>query len=190
MPVPNEPTEETQAVEPVAPTEPTPEVAPAEPEAEAEAEPTEERTYSAEEYRRVTREAQALRRRLREAESATAILTPELDGLRQERELLLSEARGYRLRDAIAAVQREHEALRGVEPSLAARLIEGITWNEQGKPTGVKAALEALLSTYPQLAPTPRLPMQSAAGAGSVRNEPGADSILSEKQKSGVYGRL
>ena len=186
MPVPNEPTEETQAVEPVEPTEPTPEVAPAEPEAET----TEERTYTAEEYRRVTREAQALRRRLREAETAAATLTPELDGLRQERELLLSEARGYRLRDAIAAAQREHEALRGVDAVLAARLIEGVAWNEQGKPTGVKAALEALLTTYPQLAPTPRMPTQSAAGAGSVASVPGTDSLLSEKQKSGVYGRL
>jgi hypothetical protein len=156
---------------------------------------TTERTYTAAEYKAVQNEARNLRQRLRDLETqhntvaqTAEVLRSDLEAFRSERETLLSETRTYRLRDAISAAANGDDALRGLDPALAARLIEGVEWGDDGKPKGIGAKLKTLVSEYPQLvaASGPRLPVQRSATTA-----PGAtvttDQVIEQKRRSGRY---
>ena len=156
---------------------------------------TTDRTYTQAEYKVVQNEARNLRQRLRDLETqhgtvaqTAEVLRSDLEAIRTERETLLSETRTYRLRDAISAAANGDEALRGIDPGLAVRLIEGVEWGEDGKPKGIAAKLKALVSEYPQLVAQagPRLPVQRSAATA-----PGAtvttEQVIKQKRESGRY---
>ena len=156
---------------------------------------TNERTYTAAEYKSVQNEARNLRQRLRDLETqhgtatqATEALRGDLDAVRSERETLLSETRTYRLRDAISDAAKADEALRDIDPALASRLIEGVEWGDDGKPKGIAAKLKALVGEYPQLVAQagPRMPVQrsaTTAPGGGVTT----DQVVQLKKASGRY---
>lgn len=145
---------------------------------------------TAAEARELRREAQSLRRRLRELEAAgqeqqRAQLT-DAERLRADHEAaqarlgsLESEVRGYRIRDAIDALARpatvgDGEAAtanpyHGIDVRLAARLIdpEDLTWDEDGRPTNLRATLSALVREFPQLQQAPAAAGAAPAPAGT-----------------------
>jgi hypothetical protein len=164
--------------------------------AEPEAEPTPtERTYTAAEHRAVQNEAKNLRARYRELEATVAGHAPALEAVqtelaaaRAELAALVDEARGYRLRSAIADAARNDDTLRGVDAELAARLIDGVEWGDDGKPKGVTAALKRVVERFPQVAaaPTPRTPQPPAgSGIGAQRTITTEDVILQKRQSDG-----
>lgn len=155
-------------VEPVTPPAepaPAPAASPAEPETSA-------RTYTAAEYREVVSEARNLRARLRETEqtagqhgAALEAARADADALRAQLATASEALRAYRLRDAIADTARASDDLRGIDPDLAARLVE-VEYGEDGRPKGLTAALKSLVERYPQIAgpARPRVPAQPPAG--------------------------
>lgn len=175
--------------------ETTPATAPA-PVASPETTDADAQTLTAAEARELRREAQSLRRRLREVEgqqttsaqetaTQVAALQAEFDALRATHSAAADALRAYRLRDAIAETARASDDLRGVDPDLAARLVEGIEWGEDGKPKGLAAALKSLVTRYPQIAAAPaRIPSQPPAGGnGRVARQTLDDDILAQKRR-------
>jgi len=146
-----------------------------------------ERTYTAAEVKALKREAQALRTRLREVEASTSDATTQLSATRERLTSLESEARSYRLRDAITAAANTDEALRGLDAALAAKLVEGVEWSDDGKPKAVGAALKTLVAQYPQLVAQagPRLVAQGSASAPAPAVS--VDRVIEIKRKSGNY---
>lgn len=140
---------------------------------------TSERTYSAAEVRALKNEAKNLRARLREVEAQAAghpaaleAATRDAEALRGQVASLSDRLRAYVLRDAISEAGRDDEAgdLRGVNADLAARLIEGVEWGDDGAPKGVAPALRKLIKRYPEIAAaTPARPAQPPAGGGQAR---------------------
>lgn len=180
---------------PSAPPTPAP-VAASAPAPEPETEPP-ARTYTAAEYREVVSEARNLRARLRETEQTAGQHGAALEAARAEAETLRGQLaaahdalRGYRLRDAIAETAREDGAddLRGLDPELAARLIEGVEYGEDGAPKGLGPALRRLLKRYPQIAGAapPRVPPQPPAG----RRPAGAGDADVAAQKRRQFGTI
>lgn len=177
--------------------ETTPATAPA-PVASPETTDADAPTLSPAEARELRREAQSLRRRLREVEglqttsqqetaTQVAALQAELDALRATHSAAADALRAYRLRDAIAETAEADDAtdLRGVNPELAARLIEGVEWGDDGRPKGLGPALRKLLKRYPQIAAAPaRVPSQPPAGGnGRVARQTLDDDILAQKRR-------
>ena len=175
--VSTEPTVDTPAV--------TTDVVTTDPAGTADTETTEERTYTAAEYKAVQREAQNLRKRLRDAEAQAT----ELPTLRQAHDALLSEVRQARLHTAIRTEVQAREEWRKLDPELAAQLLQNVTWSDAGNPVGVKAALESVISRYPQLIPGPVVPPQPSA-TGGASNGVTVEQTIQQKQQSGTYRRL
>ena len=156
----------------------------------ASAEPTTERTFSAAEFRAVQNEAKNLRARLREIEGAAkghqdavATTRAELEATQARYAAAAEELRTHRLRSAVAAVAREDEALRGVDPDLVLPHLK-IEWADDGTPKGVAAALKDVAKRFPSIvpsaAPGPRVPTQSAA---SNAQPAAAPDLVAQKRR-------
>lgn len=161
---------------------------------------TAERTYSEADYRAVQNEARNLRTRLREAEqtgsqhqSALEALQADTNSLRTRLAAAEDSLRAYRLRDAIAETARADDAgeLHGLDPELAARLLESVEYDEDGQPKSLKTALGKLVKRYPQLAAAaaPRTPAQPAAGTAQ-RATPSATQLKEQKRRDQRYTPL
>lgn len=163
---------------PAAPPTPAPVVAPdaPAPPADPDAPP-----LTPAEARQLRNEAQNLRRRLREFETAQETarreamseaerLRADHDAATQELGTLRTEVRAYRLRDAIGAAveaatlpaagegqEPQANPLHGISARLAARLIDpaALEYGDDGRPrpASLRRALEALAAEYPEIRP-------------------------------------
>jgi hypothetical protein len=162
----------------------------------ATADPVDEPVITAAEARELRREAQSLRRRLREiegvqtttqseAQQQVASLQAELDALRASHGQATEALRAYRLRDAIAETARGSDDLRGLDPDLAARLVE-VEYGDDGKPKGLTAALRGLVERYPQIAAGPRVSAQPPAGKAQAAAVVTDDLIAQKRRQVGA----
>jgi hypothetical protein len=150
-----------------------------------------ERTPTLAELKAAKKEAQHLRTRLRELEASTTDAATQLSTPRERLTTLEAEVRGHRLHAAISAEAAKDEALRGLDPALAAKLIEGVEWSEDGKPKGIGASLKTLVTTYPQLVANagPRLAPQGSA-TSPVTTGLSTEQLVEQKRRSGMYPAL
>lgn len=201
LPQPSDPTPPAGTVAPPAAAPlagtPTPTPAPAPAASPADDASTSE-PVSLEEARRLRQEAQSLRRRLREFETAQEqqqrAAMSDAERLRADHEVatqraatLEAEVRGYRLRDAIEAAvtpatlgegeQAQPNPLHGVDPRLAARLIDpaALTYGDDGRPqpASVRRALAQALAEFPTIRPSaPTTTAPPPQGTGYVGQRP------------------
>jgi hypothetical protein len=167
---------------------PVPDPAPV---AESDRDTDTERTPTLAELKAAKKEAQQLRAKLREIEASATDATTQLSSTRERLASLEVEVRGHRLHAAISAEAAKDEALRGLDPALAAKLIEGVEWSDDGKPKGIGASLKALVTTYPQLVASagPRLAPQGSAVAPVVTGLSN-EQLIEQKRRSGMYPAL